>query len=194
VGEEAFAPSGVGKGRDDVSVRHHLKKEDVEDLGIVKIVEIKDPIPIVPGAHSTGRIEKVTDYEKGDPRRWVKRGDHFEQDAFVQEQSVVLNAKGKGLVVLTGCGHVGIVNTVKHAQNITGVSKVYAVMGGFHLIGAKEEVIRRTVDDVKRMAPDYVVPMHCTGFEATGVFAKEMPDQFILNTSGTSYIFLLSTI
>jgi 7,8-dihydropterin-6-yl-methyl-4-(beta-D-ribofuranosyl)aminobenzene 5'-phosphate synthase len=194
VGEEAFAPSGVGKGRDDVSVRHHLKKEDVEDLGIVKIVEVKDPTPIVPGAYLTGRIGKVTDYEKGDPRLWVKRGDHFEQDPFVQEHSVMLNAKGKGLVVLTGCGHVGVVNTVKHAQKISGISKVHAIMGGFHLIGAKEEVVRRTVDDIKAMAPDYIVPMHCTGFEATTAFAREMPDQFILNTSGTSYTFSLSTI
>jgi 7,8-dihydropterin-6-yl-methyl-4-(beta-D-ribofuranosyl)aminobenzene 5'-phosphate synthase len=62
-------------------------------------------------------------------------------------------------------------------------------MGGFHLTGAKEELIRRTVADVKAIAPDYIVPMHCTGFEATGVFAKEMPDQFILNTVGTRYVF-----
>jgi 7,8-dihydropterin-6-yl-methyl-4-(beta-D-ribofuranosyl)aminobenzene 5'-phosphate synthase len=81
------------------------------------------------------------------------------------------------------------VNTVKHAQKITGVTKVHAILGGFHLIGAKEEVIQKTVADLKAMAPDYVVPMHCTGFEAVVVFAKEMPDQFILNTSGTRYIF-----
>jgi 7,8-dihydropterin-6-yl-methyl-4-(beta-D-ribofuranosyl)aminobenzene 5'-phosphate synthase len=194
VGQEAFAPSGVGKGPNNVSVRHHLRKADVEELGFVKIIEVEDAAPIVPGAHFTGRIEKVTDYEKGDPRRWVKRGDSFEQDPFVQEQSVILNAKGKGLVVLTGCGHVGIVNTVKHARKISGISKVHAVMGGFHLIGAEEELIRRTIADIKAMAPEYVVPMHCTGFEATVAFAKEMTDQFILNTSGTSYVFSLPAI
>ncbi len=62
-------------------------------------------------------------------------------------------------------------------------------MGGFHLTGAKEELIRRTVADIKAMAPDYILPMHCTGFEALTVFAKEMPDQFILNTAGTRYSF-----
>lgn len=194
VGEEAFAARGSGERPDDVSVRHHLKKEDIEGLGFVKIVEIKDPTQIVSGAYLTGNIGTVTDYEKGTPGAFVKRGDNFEQDNFIGEQSLVLNAKGKGLVVLTGCAHVGVVNTVKHAQEITGVRKVHAVMGGFHLTEAKEELIRRTVADIKAMAPDYVIPMHCTGFEATGVFAKEMPDQFILNTVGTRYIFSLSTI
>jgi 7,8-dihydropterin-6-yl-methyl-4-(beta-D-ribofuranosyl)aminobenzene 5'-phosphate synthase len=185
VGEDAFAERGVGK-----RVAHRPpKKEEIEALGIVRIVEIIDPTPIASGAYLTGRIEKVTDYEKVDPGRWVRKGDNLEQETFLGEQSVVLNLKGKGLVVFTGCAHVGVVNTVKHAQKITGVSKVHAIVGGFHLTGAKEELIRRTVADIKVMAPDYVVPMHCTGFEAVVTFAKEMPDQFILNTSGTKYIF-----
>jgi 7,8-dihydropterin-6-yl-methyl-4-(beta-D-ribofuranosyl)aminobenzene 5'-phosphate synthase len=165
------------------------KKEEIEGLGIVRIVEITDPTPVFPGAYLTGRIEKVTDYEKVDPGRWVKREDKRVPETFVGEQSVVLSLQGKGLVVFTGCAHLGVVNTVKHAQKITGVTKVHAILGGFHLIGAKEEVIQKTVADLKAMAPDYVVPMHCTGFEAVVVFAKEMPDQFILNTSGTRYIF-----
>jgi 7,8-dihydropterin-6-yl-methyl-4-(beta-D-ribofuranosyl)aminobenzene 5'-phosphate synthase len=190
VGEEAFAESGQGE-----RVAHRPpKKEDIESLGLVEVIEIKDPTPIVPGAYLTGRIEKVTDYEKVDPGRWVKIGDNREPENFIGEQSVVLNLEGKGLVVVTGCGHVGVVNTVKHAQKITGVRKVHAIMGGFHLTGAKEELIRRTVADIKAMTPDYIMPMHCTGFEATGVFAKEMPDQFILNTVGTRYIFSSQTV
>jgi 7,8-dihydropterin-6-yl-methyl-4-(beta-D-ribofuranosyl)aminobenzene 5'-phosphate synthase len=180
VGEHALAES-----RGSRVVHRPPKKEEIEALALVKVVEIKDPTLIVPGAYLTGRIEKVTDYEKLDPGR---------PEGFIGEQSVVLNAKGKGLVVLTGCGHVGIVNTVKHAQKITGIRKVHAIMGGFHLTGAKEERIHRTVADVKAMAPDYIVPMHCTGFEAVVVFAKEMPDQFILNTVGTRYIFSLQTV
>ena len=191
VGEEAFAERGVGKRPDGVTVIHHLKKEDIEGLGFLKIIEIKDPTPIVSGAYFTGRIEKVTDYEKGLPGDSVKRGGKFEQDDFIGEQSVVLNAKGKGLVVLSGCAHVGIVNTVKYAQKTTGVGKVHVIMGGFHLTGAKEELIQRTVADIKAMGPDYIIPMHCTGFEATVVFAKAMPDQFVLNTSGTRYTFSL---
>jgi 7,8-dihydropterin-6-yl-methyl-4-(beta-D-ribofuranosyl)aminobenzene 5'-phosphate synthase len=190
VGEDAFAERGQGQ-----RVAHRPpKKEEIDALGIVKIVEIIDPTPIVSGAYLTGRIEKVTDYEKVDPGRWVKIGDRLEPETFIGEQSVVLNLKGKGLVVVTGCGHIGLVNTVKHAQKITGITKVHAIMGGFHLTGAKEDLIKRTVADIKATVPDYIVPMHCTGFEATGVFAKEMPDQFILNTVGTKYIFSLQTV
>jgi len=189
VGEEAFAATVQGK-----RVRHHLKKEDVEGLGLVKIVEVKDPTPIVPGAYLTGRIERVTDYEKVPPGRWVEIGDNRKPETFIGEQSLVLNAKDKGLVVLTGCAHVGVVNTVKHAQKISGVKKVHAIMGGFHLVRAKEERVQKTVADIQAIAPDYIVPMHCTGYEATGVFAREMPNQFILNTSGTRYEFSAPTV
>jgi 7,8-dihydropterin-6-yl-methyl-4-(beta-D-ribofuranosyl)aminobenzene 5'-phosphate synthase len=194
VGEETFTARGSGKRPDAVRVLHDPKKEDIEALEFVKIVEVKDPTPMVPGAYLTGRIRKVTDYEKESPGAFVKRGDNFEQDNFLGEQSLVLNAKGKGLVVLTGCAHVGVVNTVKHAQEITGVKKVHAIMGGFHLVRAKEELVQKTVAEIKAIAPDYIVPMHCTGYEATGVFAREMPDQFILNTSGTRYIFSAPTV
>lgn len=97
VGEEAFAERGQAK-----RVAHRPpKREDVEGLGVVKVVEIKDPTPILSGAYLTGRIEKVTDYEKVDPGRWVKIGDNLEPETFIGEQSLILNLKGKGLVVLT---------------------------------------------------------------------------------------------
>jgi 7,8-dihydropterin-6-yl-methyl-4-(beta-D-ribofuranosyl)aminobenzene 5'-phosphate synthase len=71
---------------------------------------------------------------------------------------------------------------------MTGIDKVHAVMGGFHLINAKPEVILKTVGDFKAIDPDYIVPTHCTGFEAITTFAREMPDKFILNTTGTRYV------
>jgi len=165
-----------------------LKREDIEALGFVKIVEIKEPTPIIPGAYLPGKVEQVTDYEKIPPQFVAKRGDEFVQETFPGEQAVILNAKGKGLVVLSGCAHRGIVNTVKHAQKMTGIEKVYAVMGGFHLTGAKPELIQKTIADIKAINPEYIVPTHCTGFEAISAFAKEMPNQFILNTAGTKYI------
>src|SRR4030042_2502223 len=160
-----------------------LKREDIEGLGFVKIVEIKDPTSIIPGAYLPGKIEQVTDYEKIPPQFVAKRGNEFVQETFPGEQAVVLNAKGKGLVVLSGCAHRGIVNRVKHAQKMTGIEKVHAVIGGFHLAGAKPEMIQKTIGDIKAIRPDYIVPTHCTGFEAISAFAREMPDQFILNTA-----------
>ena len=70
---------------------------------------------------------------------------------------------------------------------MTGIEKVYAVMEGFHLTNAKPELIQKTVADIKAINPEYIVPTHCTGFEAISAFAREMPDKFILNTVGTKY-------
>ena len=188
VGEETFLET-VGKlPNGTILSSGQLKREDIESLGFVKIVEIKDPTPIVPGTYLTGRIEMVTEYEKGGPNFLLNRGDKIEHDDLIGEQSLVFNAKGKGLVVLSGCAHRGIVNTVKHAQKMTGAEKVHAVIGGFHLTEANPELIQRTIADIKAIGPDYIVPTHCTGFEAITAFAKEMPDQFILNTAGTKYI------
>jgi len=194
IGEETFAhrfvklPAGLydPSGVNDLG---QLKREEIEALDLVKIVEVKEPTPIVPGAYLTGNIERVTPYEKGSPILFIKRGDKMELDLFMGEQSLLFNVKGKGLVVLSSCAHAGIVNTVRHAQTITGMSKVHAVLGGFHLIGAPMEKIQSTIQDIKATNPDYIVPMHCSGWEAISTFAKEMPKQFIINTAGTSYIF-----
>jgi 7,8-dihydropterin-6-yl-methyl-4-(beta-D-ribofuranosyl)aminobenzene 5'-phosphate synthase len=187
VGEQFFVGTFARRPDGQVISLLALKREEIEGLGLVRIAEIKTPTPIVPGAHLTGKIEQVTDYEKVPPMFVAKKGDQFVQEDFIGEQAVVLNAKGKGLVVLSGCAHRGIVNTVQHAQKMTGIERVYAIVGGFHLTGAKPELIQRTIADIKTIRPDCIVPTHCTGFEAISAFAREMPDQFILNTAGTRY-------
>jgi len=188
VGERFFEGTYARRPNGDVWSLLALKREDIEGLGLVKIVEVKTPTSIVPGAYLTGAIERITDYEQIPPVFVAKRGEQFVQEDFAGEQAIVLNAQGKGLVVLSGCAHRGIVNTVKHAQKMTGTEKVHAVIGGFHLTGAKPEVIQKTISDIKAIRPDYIVPTHCTGFEAISAFAREMPNQFILNTAGTRYI------
>ena len=188
IGEQFFAGSYMRASSDNVVSLLALKREDIEELDLVKIIEIKLPTQVVPGAYLIGKINQVTDYEKIPPVFLTKRGDQLVQDDFIGEQAIVLNAKGKGLVVLSACAHRGIVNTIRQAQKITGIEKVHAVLGGFHLTGAKPELIQRTISDIKAINPDYIVPFHCTGFEAITAFAREMPDQFILNTSGTRYI------
>ena len=187
VGEETFLERVSRRPDGTILNSNQLKKEEIENLGFIRIVEIKDPTPIVPGTYLTGKIEMVTEYEKGG-NFFVKRGDKVERDDIIGEQSLVFNIKGKGLVILSGCAHRGIVNTVKHAQKITCMQKVHAVIGGFYLTGSKPEIIKSTITDIKAFSPDYVVPTHCTGFEAITAFAKEMPDEFILNTVGTKFI------
>jgi 7,8-dihydropterin-6-yl-methyl-4-(beta-D-ribofuranosyl)aminobenzene 5'-phosphate synthase len=190
VGKEAFAHRyAVRPGGDGLHDLNQLNREELEGLGILRIVEVSEPTEIAPGAYLTGTIERVVEYERVAPIFLVERGDKLEQDRFDGEQAVVFSVKEKGLVVLSGCAHAGIVNTVKHAQKMTGVSHLHAVIGGFHLINAAPEIIEATVADVKALAPDYVVPTHCTGFEAMVRFREEMPDQFLLNTAGTTYVF-----
>ena len=189
VGEEAFARRySLRPGRPEPDDLGQLKREDIEALGL-KVVEVKNPVQIIPGAYFTGNIERVTAYEKVPPTLLIKRGEKPEPDDFRGEQALFFNVKGKGLVVVTSCAHAGIVNTVKQAQKIAGTDKVHAVMGGFSLANAKPEIIQNTVADIKAMKPDYIVPAHCTGFETIVAFSKEMPNEFILNTAGTQYTF-----
>jgi 7,8-dihydropterin-6-yl-methyl-4-(beta-D-ribofuranosyl)aminobenzene 5'-phosphate synthase len=190
VGQEAFYErASVRPGSKDITNLGKLSRETVESLGGLRIVEVKEPTAVMKGGYFTGNIERVTDYEKVPPNLLIKRGDKLEHDQFGGEQALFFIVKGKGLVVLVGCSHPGIVNTVKHVQKITGNQKVHAVMGGFHLVGLKPELIQKTVTDIKTAAPDYIVPCHCTGYEAIGLFQKEMPKQLILNTAGTKYVF-----
>jgi len=144
---------------------------------------------IIPGTYFTGNIERVTAYEKVPPSLLIKRGEKPEPDDFRGEQAFFFTVKGKGLVVLSGCAHAGIVNTVKQAQKVAGLEKIHAVLGGFHLINAKPKIIQKTVSDIKALKPDYVVPTHCTDFEAIVAFKQEMPGEFIINATGTQYTF-----
>lgn len=189
VGVEAFARRySLRPGATEPTDLGQLKKEDIEALGL-KVVEVKTPVEIAPGAYFTGNIERVTSYEKVPTSFQIKRGEKIEHDTFPGEQAVFFKVKGKGLVVLSGCAHAGIVNTAKQAQKVAGTDKIHAIMGGFHLINAKPEVIQRTVTDIKAMKPDIIVPAHCTGFEAVVAFSKEMPNEFVMNTAGTQYTF-----
>jgi 7,8-dihydropterin-6-yl-methyl-4-(beta-D-ribofuranosyl)aminobenzene 5'-phosphate synthase len=189
VGEEAFARRyTLRSGATEPTDLGQLRKEDIEALGL-KVVEVKTAVEIVAGAYFTGNIERVTAYEKVPPTMQIKRGEKLEPDDFRGEQALFFNVKGKGLVVISGCAHAGIVNTVKQTQKNAGTEKIHAIMGGFHLINAKPELIQSTVADIKAMKPDHIVPTHCTGFEAMVAFSREMPNEFVMNTAGTKYTF-----
>lgn len=190
IGHEAFAhrfsirpsdntPLDIGK----------LERTDIEGFGVVDIRELKEHREIVPGGYATGPVERVTEYETGNPNLLVKRGDCLEVDFFEGELAMVFAVKNHGLVILSGCAHIGIINIIKHAVSMTGISKIHAIIGGFHLVNAQNSLIDRYIEDIKSFAPDYIVPTHCTGFEAVMRFAREMPEQFILNTAGTQYTF-----
>jgi 7,8-dihydropterin-6-yl-methyl-4-(beta-D-ribofuranosyl)aminobenzene 5'-phosphate synthase len=135
----------------------------------------------------TGQIARTNDYETGWPDHVaVRNGDWTPDPEICDDQGLVINVKNKGLVVLSGCGHAGIINTVTHAQAVTGVSQVHAVIGGFHL-GPNYFMQRvpSVVRDLVALQPGIVAPAHCTGYRAAFAVYEALPDAFVQNTVGT---------
>jgi 7,8-dihydropterin-6-yl-methyl-4-(beta-D-ribofuranosyl)aminobenzene 5'-phosphate synthase len=167
-----------------------LSKRALEGEGLA-VIERREPSLLVDGCVLiTGEIDRTTDYERGMPpshQAWT--GSQWQHDPLVlDDQALVVNLRGQGLVVLTGCGHAGAVNIVRHAMRLTGVGRLHALLGGLHLGGpAFEPIIAPTVDALTAMSPSLVVPGHCTGWRAQHALAAAMPDAWIASSSGSSY-------
>jgi len=163
-----------------------LEAEDVQ------IIEERGPTLLV-GGHAlvTGQIPRTTPFEKGNPTQvaWIDGG--WQPDPWIHDdQAIILNVKNKGLVVLTGCGHAGVVNTLTHARAMTGVGVIHAVIGGFHLTGPTfEPIIAPTVQALKEFNPSVIVPEHCTGWRAMHQIGRAFPDAFVPNSVGTTMVF-----
>ena len=105
------------------------------------------------------------------------------------EQTLIANVKGRGLVVVTSCSHRGIVGICRNATRIAGVSKVHAVIGGFHLSGLKEERVTRVVDAFRALEVDWVVPQHCTGLESMATLLHRLPSETVVTSVGSTFTF-----
>jgi 7,8-dihydropterin-6-yl-methyl-4-(beta-D-ribofuranosyl)aminobenzene 5'-phosphate synthase len=165
-----------------------------EALG-ADVILCEGPYRLGPGCWTTGQVPQRS-FERGASRpssrgyrRAYREGRTFLDDHLEDDQAIVVHVAGKGLVVLSGCAHRGIVNTVQRAREISGVERVWAILGGFHLAPASDEIIERTIDALIEMEPQMVVPSHCTGFRAIAEFARRMPEAFVLGTVGTRYLF-----
>jgi 7,8-dihydropterin-6-yl-methyl-4-(beta-D-ribofuranosyl)aminobenzene 5'-phosphate synthase len=136
----------------------------------------------------TGEVPRVTGYEPGFPPQQAWLGHSWEPDPLVlDDQALILNVAGKGLVVLTGCGHAGVVNIARYAQVLTGGERLHAIVGGFHLNGPIfEPLIPRVLDDLAKLSPDWLVPAHCTGWRAQHAMSARFGEAFVPNAVGTS--------
>jgi 7,8-dihydropterin-6-yl-methyl-4-(beta-D-ribofuranosyl)aminobenzene 5'-phosphate synthase len=144
----------------------------------------------------TGEIPRETTFEKGFPYQYAEDPSNEKNlipDPLIQDdQALVANISDKGLVILTGCGHAGIINTINYAKKITGIDKVHAIIGGFHLPadgGIYEAAIEPTLKKFKEVQPDYLVPCHCTGWKAINKIIEIMPEKFIQSSVGTTFQF-----
>ena len=144
------------------------------------------------GVLVTGEVGRVTGYEPGfPPQQSLLEGEWRPDPLVLDDQAIVINVRDKGLVVLTGCGHAGIVNICRHATALTGgAHPLYAALGGFHLNGpAFEPLIPRVLDDLAAMDPRVLVPAHCTGWRAQHAMARRFGDAYVPNSVGTRFTF-----
>jgi 7,8-dihydropterin-6-yl-methyl-4-(beta-D-ribofuranosyl)aminobenzene 5'-phosphate synthase len=182
-----------------------LDRRELQALN-VKIVKCEQPTVILGHAFTTGGIARRTfervlpntlvSYRPGAdsvgcnmPAEDAKAKGEFVQDQHVNEHATCFNVKGRGLVVISSCGHAGIVNSVRQAIEVSGEKDVHAVLGGFHLSPAPEPYIAQTVQALKELEVDYIIPMHCSGAGFIRAVQRDVPDRSIMSYTGTRYIF-----
>lgn len=143
----------------------------------------------------TGEVERTTSFEQGFQWAEAKINGVWKVDPSRGDQAIIIKLKDKGLVVISGCADAGIINTVNYSKKISQTDKIHAVLDGFHLTGPLfEQIISPTIEEMKKIGPDYLVPMHCTGWDAINQFKEEIPDNVIINTVGTTKKTLLKNI
>jgi 7,8-dihydropterin-6-yl-methyl-4-(beta-D-ribofuranosyl)aminobenzene 5'-phosphate synthase len=155
-----------------------------------EVIERRQPSLLAGGILITGEVDRVTEFEHGmPPQHQAWDGQGWQHDPVViDDQALVINVHGRGLVVITGCGHAGVVNIIRHAMRLTGVDRLLAVIGGFHLSGpAFEPVIAPTVAALTELAPELIVPGHCTGWRAQHALAAALPGAWAQTSVGTTY-------
>jgi len=155
-----------------------------------KVVLSAEPYQLAPGCWTTGTVPRRSFEQAGrSAARVYREGDTFLPDDLEDDQAIVIHVRGKGLVILAGCAHAGIVNTARHAREISGIDRVWAIPGGFHLATADEAEVEHTIDAIEEIEPQLVCPFHCTGFRAMCRFAERMPEAFVRGVVGTKFLF-----
>ncbi len=203
-GEDNFclrkAPIGPGNYAD----HGVLDRRELEALK-VKIVYCEEPAIVMGHAFTTGTIARrsfekvlpntIVEYAKKDgvgcdlPAAAARAGGKAVHDENDHEHGTCFNVKDRGLVVMSSCGHSGVVNTVLQAREVSGVNKVHAVLGGFHLYPAGEDYLRRTVAELKALNPDVVIPFHCSGPGFTSAMREMLGDRLFTSAAGTEFTF-----
>ncbi|GAC1338694.1 MAG: MBL fold metallo-hydrolase [Candidatus Dormibacteria bacterium] len=161
----------------------------LEEVGFTIVEERQPSFLFDNSVLVTGEVDRTSGYEPGFPIQEACLEGRWEPDPLVlDDQAIVFEVRGKGLVVITGCGHAGIVNITRYARALTGVDRLYALMGGFHLSGPLfEPILERVCTDLAAMQPSLVIPGHCTGWRAHHAFARTFGDGYIPNCVGTRY-------
>jgi 7,8-dihydropterin-6-yl-methyl-4-(beta-D-ribofuranosyl)aminobenzene 5'-phosphate synthase len=168
----------------DIYLGIPFQREELEGLGAIFNLT-KKPVKITDDIMTSGMIPMITDFEKIDKELYVKEDTGWRADEVLDDIALFINTQ-LGLVVITGCTHHGIINTLYHAQKLTGVRVINTVVGGFHLLYSNKETIMLTIKALKELDVQRLGAAHCTGFQATVLMAQEFGDKFFLSNGGTS--------
>lgn len=161
-------------------------REELEALG-GRFNLTDEPVRLSENMLTTGEVELSMDFEKIDRDLHVKEGEAQVRDKLEDDMGIIIKT-GQGLVLLLGCAHKGIVNTVLHAQKVTGIKEIYAVIGGTHLISADKEQMQSTIQSLKGFDIKKLGASHCTGLKAAAVLAREFEGAFFFNSAGTKTV------
>ena len=160
-----------------------FRREELESLG-ASFNLTREPVRLGDGMMTTGEIPMSTSYEEIDPNIFVKREGSLYPDPLADDLSLVIDTE-QGLIVILGCAHRGVINTLHHAQKLTGQKLIHTVIGGVHLFRASEKQLELTVRALKEMEIKKLGVSHCAGFYASARLAREFGDVFFLNNAGT---------
>lgn len=171
---------------------HDLTEETIDAAGGRTALHT-GPLEIGPGMLATGAIPREVDFEQPPPSIDLPnaaiqlRDGHMCADEVPDDQALVLNVGNDGIVILVGCSHAGIINTIRYAMKLTGRERVMGVFGGFHLgfPGTPESKTPRTIEALRDIEVELLCPMHCTGMRAMMELARAFPERFLLNCTGT---------
>jgi 7,8-dihydropterin-6-yl-methyl-4-(beta-D-ribofuranosyl)aminobenzene 5'-phosphate synthase len=205
-GEDNFCQRYVkAGGMGDLADFGMLDRRDIAKQN-VKVVLCESPVVIGGQAFTTGKIKRNS-IEKVLPNSLVEfkqkdgagcNASHYlpaemegkiVPDEHIHEHATCFNLKDKGLIVISSCGHVGIVNSVRQAMEVSGVQKIHAIMGGFHLGPAPADYLTQVVAEIGKLNPDVVIPMHCSGLNFTQEAQRQMPGKVLTTTTGTRISF-----
>jgi 7,8-dihydropterin-6-yl-methyl-4-(beta-D-ribofuranosyl)aminobenzene 5'-phosphate synthase len=207
-GEDTFCHRVVMTPAGTANDQGQLDRAALEARGL-RVALAKQPTVVAGHAFTTGQIPRLVDFEKPPAAARLTAGPmdsacspaHFGAtkvetkpgelvaDTFQGEHATVYHVRDRGLVVVTSCGHAGVVNSVRQAQKASGVQKVHAIVGGFHLAPAPDEIVGKTVAAFRDIAPDYVIPAHCTGLNTIIAVHQAMPKKLVMPSTGTRVVF-----
>lgn len=190
---EAFEPryAVMPDGRVAPFYNYSFDRARLEPLG-AHFVLSRTPVDVGPGIITSGEIPRETDFEgprppKGFAGLYQIIDGEYQYDRVMDEIALIINLRDRGLIVLTGCGHAGVINSIHQAQRLTGEERIVAVMGGFHLgfPGTPPEFLPKTVAALKEIRPQFICPMHCSGLRTLATVMAEIPEAFLQYAVGT---------